>query len=85
MCRLYRGKALWKQYGVQAAQEVLQELDQAAQLDPSLAEPYLAMGIVLLEVRDMQQSALAFRKYLEMRPDAPEGPKIRSLLALMEG
>jgi hypothetical protein len=59
--------------------------DQAALLDPSLAEPYLNMGIVLFELQDMQQSALAFRKYLEMRPDAPEAAKTRSLLSLMEG
>jgi predicted Zn-dependent protease len=85
MCRLYRGKALWKQYGAQAAYEVLSEFDQAAQLDPTLAEPYLNMGIVFFEIQDMQQSALAFQKYLEMRPDAPEAPKIRSLLALMRG
>jgi Zn-dependent protease with chaperone function len=85
MCHLYRGKALWKQYGRQAALDVLQAFDTAAQLDPTLAEPYLNMGIVFFEIQDMQQSALAFRRYLEMRPDAPEGPKIRSLLALLEG
>ena len=56
-----------------------------SQLDPTLAEPYLAMGIVFFEIQDMQQSALAFEKYLEMRPNAPEAPKIRSLLALMRG
>jgi predicted Zn-dependent protease len=85
MCHLYRGKAIWKQYGVQAAQEVLNEFDQAALLDPTLAEPYFNMGVVFLEVRDMQQASLAFRKYLEIRPDAPEAAKIKSLLALMEG
>jgi len=74
------GRVLWAQGGAQNAQRVLEEYAAAVQLDPAMAAPWRDIGLVFYEVRDVNRAAKAFERYLQLAPDAPEGPKIRAFL-----
>jgi predicted Zn-dependent protease len=77
------GRVLWAQGGVQNAERVLEELSAAAQLDPTFAAPWRDIGIVFYELRDGNRAVQALEQYLQLAPDAPEGPKIRAFVNAM--
>jgi predicted Zn-dependent protease len=74
------GRALWAQGGAQNAEQVLDAFASAIQLDPAFAAPWRDAGIVFYELRDVNRAAKAFDRYLQLAPDAPEGPKIKTFL-----
>jgi len=74
------GRVLWAQGGAQNAQRALDEYAAAVQLDPNQAAPWREIGVVFYEVRDVNRAAQAFERYLQLAPDAPEAPKIRTFL-----
>jgi predicted Zn-dependent protease len=78
------GRVLWAQGGARNAEQVLEAYGSAIELDPTLAEPWRDAGLVFYEVRDMNRAAKAFERYLQLAPDAPEGPKIRAFLNAMK-
>ncbi len=55
-------------------------LARAAALDPTLAEPYRQLGLLHYQRQDAARSREAFTRYLELRPDAPDAPRIREYL-----
>jgi predicted Zn-dependent protease len=77
------GRVLWAQGGVQNAERVLEAYGNAIQLDPTLAAPWRDAGLVFYELRDVNRAAQAFERYLQLAPDAPEGPKIKAFLNAM--
>jgi predicted Zn-dependent protease len=78
------GRVLWAQGGVQNAQAALDHYVAAVQADPTMAAPWKDIGILFYEVRDVNRAAQAFEKYLELSPNAPEGPKIRAFLEMVK-
>jgi regulator of sirC expression with transglutaminase-like and TPR domain len=78
------GRVLWAQGGAKNAEQVLEAFGSAIQLDPKLAEPWRDAGLVFYELRDVNRAAKAFERYLQLAPDAPEGPKIRAFLNAMQ-
>jgi predicted Zn-dependent protease len=74
------GRVLWAQGGVQNAEQVLEAFGTAIQLDPNFALPWHDAGVVFYELRDVNRAAKAFDRYLQLAPDAPDGPKIRAFL-----
>jgi predicted Zn-dependent protease len=79
------GRVLWAQGGTQNAQKVLESFGNAVEADPTLADPWRDAGLVFYELRDTNRAAQAFERYLQLAPDAPEGPKIRAFLAQVKG
>lgn len=78
------GRVLWAQGGAKNAERVLEAYGSAIQADPTLAEPWRDAGLVFYELRDVNRAAKAFERYLQLAPDAPEGPKIRAFLNAMQ-
>ena len=74
------GRVLWAQGGAQNAERVLEEMGTSVQLDPTLAAPWRDIGLVFYELRDVNRAAMAFDRYLQLAPDAPEAPKIKAFL-----
>jgi predicted Zn-dependent protease len=74
------GRVLWAQGGEQNAQKALDAYAEAVQLDPNFAAPWLDIGLLFYELRDVNRAARAFERYLQLAPDAPEGPKLRAFL-----
>jgi beta-barrel assembly-enhancing protease len=77
------GRVLWAQGGARDADNVLEAYAAAVQLDPNFAAPWREIGVVFYEMRDVNRAAKAFDRYLQLAPDAPEGPKIRAFLNAM--
>lgn len=50
----------------------LQELEQALQLDPQLADAWSAMALLRSELRQSERADQAFRRALELAPSKPE-------------
>ena len=73
-------KVLWAQGGEQNAQAVLQHMAAAIQLQPTTPAPWRDIGLVLASMGDVDRAAQAFDRYLQLAPDAPEGPKLRAFL-----
>jgi regulator of sirC expression with transglutaminase-like and TPR domain len=55
--------------------------EKAAALDPSLSEPYRQLGFLYYQRREYGPASVAFRRYLELRPLAPDGERIRAYLS----
>jgi predicted Zn-dependent protease len=77
------GRVLWAQGGAKNAEQVLEEYAAAVQLDPKLAAPWRDIGVVFYELRDVNRAAMAFERYLQLAPDAPEAPRINAFLNAM--
>jgi tetratricopeptide (TPR) repeat protein len=78
-------RTLWAQGGVQNAEQVLDQLAMAIQVNPNLPGPWRDAGVVFYEVRDVNRAAKAFDRYLQLAPDAPDAPKIRAFLNAVRG
>jgi tetratricopeptide (TPR) repeat protein len=54
---------------------------QATERDPNLAEAYLELGRTMKGKREWRKEArIALRRYLKLRPDSKEAPKVRAML-----
>jgi len=73
-------RVLWAQGGEKNAEAVLQHMAAAIQLEPTTPAPWRDIGLVLASMGDANRAAQAFDRYLQLAPDAPEGPKLREFL-----
>ncbi len=53
-------------------------------IDPAAAAPYRQLGLLYYDEKDVARAAEAFRRYLALRPDAPDAPRIAEYLATLE-
>ena len=74
-------RVLWAQGGAKNAQQVLDELGTAIQLDPTMAGPWRDAGVVFYELRDTNRAAAAFERYLQLNPNDPEAAKLRAFIS----
>lgn len=79
------GRVLWAQGGTENAERALEEFAEAVRLQPDLAPAWRDIGVVFYELRDVNRAVLAFERYLQLAPDAPEAPKIRAFVNAMRG
>jgi beta-barrel assembly-enhancing protease len=56
------------------ARQALERYEQAAILDPALAEPHRQLGFLHYQRKDAVQAQAAFARYLALRPDAADAP-----------
>ncbi len=64
--------------------EALQAYEQAARLDPRYADPHRAIGVLRYKSADPEGALRAFRRYLELKPDAPDAQQIRDYILELE-
>jgi beta-barrel assembly-enhancing protease len=74
-------KVLWEQGGAKNAQQVLDQLATAIDLNPKLPDPWRAAGVVFYELRDVNRAAQAFERYVQLAPNAPDAPKLKAFVA----
>ena len=58
--------------------------EEAIRLDPGYADPYRAIGILRYESGDKEKARAAFRRYLELKPEAPDAQQVRDYLLELE-
>jgi regulator of sirC expression with transglutaminase-like and TPR domain len=75
----------WAQGKEQNAQRALDEFAAAVQADPKMAGPWRDARVIFYEMRDVNEGAQAFERYLQLAADAPEAPQIRALLNMVKG
>jgi predicted Zn-dependent protease len=65
----------------QAAARALASYEKAVELDPALADPHRQLGLLYFQEQDSARAREAFERYLALKPDAPDAPRIREYLA----
>ena len=55
-------------------------LQKAVSLDPENASAHYQLGLVQYRLKRYEQTITHFERFLELTPDAPEAPQVKSLL-----
>ncbi|MFQ5828800.1 MAG: tetratricopeptide repeat protein [Candidatus Methylomirabilia bacterium] len=58
--------------------------EQAAELDPTFADPFRQLGLLFYQLEDLDRAREAFRRYLALNPEAPDARRIEEYLAALE-
>jgi predicted Zn-dependent protease len=58
----------------------LERYERAAELDPSSPDPFRQLGFLYYQQKDTEHAKEAFRKYLALKPDAPDAKRIKEYL-----
>ncbi len=64
--------------------QAFQAYDRAAALDPTYPDPFRQMGFLYYQSKQTEKSKEAFRKYLSLKPDAPDARRIKEYLVELE-
>jgi beta-barrel assembly-enhancing protease len=68
----------------QSAALALASYERAAELDLALAEPHRQLGFLYYQQKDNARAREAFRKYLALKPDAPDARRIQEYLVELD-
>jgi tetratricopeptide (TPR) repeat protein len=60
-------------------------LEKALALNGENAYAHYQLGLVQYRLKRYDQTVIHFEKFLEMKPDAPEAPQVRSILKTVRG
>jgi predicted Zn-dependent protease len=66
------------------ARKALEHYERAADLDPAFPDPFRQLGFLYYQQKDPERAREAFRKYLALKPDAPDAKRIREYLLELE-
>src|ERR687888_1003949 len=66
------------------ARKALEHYERAADLDPAFPDPFRQLGFLYYQQKDPERAREAFRKYLALKPDAPDAKRIREYLVELE-
>jgi predicted Zn-dependent protease len=64
--------------------QALQAYDRATALDPTYPDPFRQMGFLYYQNKETEKSKEAFRKYLALKPDAPDARRIKEYVVELE-
>jgi predicted Zn-dependent protease len=64
--------------------QALQSYEQAAALDATFPDPFRQMGFLYYQSRQNDRAKEAFRKYLALKPDAPDSRRIKEYLVELD-
>jgi len=64
--------------------QALQAYEKAAELDATFPDPFRQMGFLYYQSRQNDKAKEAFRKYLALKPDAPDSRRIKEYLVELE-
>jgi len=62
----------------------IDRFQEAARYQPKLAKPWLLLGEAYEKKHDNPRAAEAYKKYLELYPDAEDAAKIQKRIAALE-
>lgn len=66
------------------ARKALEHYERSAELDPAFPDPFRQLGFLYYQQKDAERAREAFRKYLALKPDAPDAKRIREYLVELE-
>ena len=66
------------------AQRALERYERAAQLDPAFPDPFRQLGFLHFQQKETARAKAAFQKYLALKPDAPDAPRIKEYLVELD-
>src|SRR5213596_91331 len=66
------------------ARKALEHYELSAGLDPTFPDPFRQLGFLYYQQKDTDRAREAFRKYLALKPDAPDAKRIREYLVELE-
>jgi len=64
--------------------QALAKYEEASRLDPRYADPYRAIGVLRHRAGEKEKALAAFRRYLELKPDAPDAQQVRDYILEVE-
>ncbi len=64
--------------------QALQSYEKAAELDATFPDPFRQMGFLYYQSRQSDKAKEAFRRYLALKPDAPDSRRIKEYLVELE-
>jgi len=64
--------------------KALEEYETAARLDARYADPYRAIGVLRYKNGEKDRAQTAFKRYLELKPDASDAQQIRDYILELE-
>ncbi len=62
------------------AKRALESYERSAALDPAFPDPFRQLGFLYYQQKDNERARGAFKKYLALKPDAPDARRIREYL-----
>ena len=62
----------------------LEAYEEATRLDPRYADPHRAIGILRYKNGEKDEALAAFRRYLELKPDAPDAQQVKDYILELE-
>jgi predicted Zn-dependent protease len=68
----------------QSAALALASYEEAVELDPALPEPHRQLGFLYYQQKDNARAREAFRKYLALKPDAPDARRIKEYMVELD-
>ncbi len=64
--------------------EAIAAYEEAIRLDPRYADPHRAIGVLRYKSQDKEKALAAFRRYLELKPDASDAQQIKDYILELE-
>jgi predicted Zn-dependent protease len=62
------------------ATKALERYERSAELDPTYPDPFRQLGFLYYQQKENLRAKEAFQKYLALKPDAPDAPRIKEYL-----
>src|SRR5947208_11975994 len=62
------------------AKKALDAYERSAALDPAFPDPFRQLGFLYYQQKETERAREAFKRYLALKPDAPDGKRIKEYL-----
>src|SRR5213594_710914 len=66
------------------AKKALERYERSAELDPAFPDPFRQLGFLYYQQKDNEKAKDAFKKYLALKPDAPDAKRIKEYLVELD-
>ncbi len=66
------------------AKKALERYERSAELDPAFPDPFRQLGFLYYQQKDNEKAKDAFKKYLALKPDAPDARRIKEYLVELD-
>jgi predicted Zn-dependent protease len=62
------------------AKKALEHYERSAELDPAFPDPFRQLGFLYYQQKNTERAREAFQRYLALKPEAPDGKRIKEYL-----
>jgi predicted Zn-dependent protease len=66
------------------ARKALDAYERSAELDPAFPDPFRQLGFLYYQQKENDRAREAFKRYLALKPDAPDGGRIKEYLVELD-